>query len=291
MGRGSITSQSYLYAAVCLYLRVWLVDSGAEAMTEDEIGRDGEPTSRLVLERPRLWIRTVALATRVTACLYEPKVPGNDGSIFACGGGYYRPPPPKTTEEIEQEEIDRLENLIDWLKRQIEGYKNDINEWNEQIKDREQKIAEKQEELRQKEAELARRKGLPTHHVYVPEGAMEWLLHEVGHWVAATPEERRLPDYGYGQEEKGVGKAREWQAWAFEEIILAPFGHSREFIPPKQRGGVAFAKNGQIPGEHLRHVERHIREVAIDVDEWRALYGEWIRHEQESTDPSWERLQ
>lgn len=152
------------------------------------------------------------------------------------------------------------------------------------------KLVEEEECLKKIEEELAKRTGLSTLHVLVPEGAMEWLLHEAGHWVAATLEERRLPDYGYGQEEKGMGKAREWQAWAFEEIVLAPFGHSREFIPPKQKGGVAFAKNGQIPGEHLRHVERNIRELSdMHVEEWRAIWGEWIAYEQARSVPSWER--
>lgn len=112
--------------------------------------------------------------------------------------------------------------------------------------------------------------------VYVPEGAMEWLLHEAGHWVASTPEERRRPNYGLGIETHGHGADREWQAWAFEEIILAPFGPAREFAPPSQRDGVGFSKSGPIAEEHMRHAERSIRELGLDIEEWRAVYRPWI---------------
>lgn len=125
----------------------------------------------------------------------------------------------------------------------------------------------------------------------VPEGAMEWLLHEVGHWVAATDEERKLTNYGYGQEAKGVGKAREWQAWAFEEIILAPWGPSREFIPPRHRGGVAFSPAGPMPVVALHHIERQLQNIhSLHVAEWRVLYRDWIEYERSCDLPAWERI-
>ena len=37
----------------------------------------------------------------------------------------------------------------------------------------------------------------------VPEGSLEWLLHEVGHWVAATPEQRQQVNYGLDTDEYG----------------------------------------------------------------------------------------
>ena len=64
--------------------------------------------------------------------------------------------------------------------------------------------------------------------------------------------------------------------WAFEEIILAPFGPARSFAPPEHAGGVGFSKN-QIPYEAMRHAERRIANLGIDVDEWRGAYGEWSR--------------
>lgn len=116
--------------------------------------------------------------------------------------------------------------------------------------------------------------------------AMEWLLHEVGHWVASTPGERLLPNYGYGiVKQKGWGKDREWQAWAFEEIILAPFGPSRGFAPPEHRGGTAFDGPGYqlIPEEHLRYASTQIKASGISIEQWRALYGEWVRWGTERT--------
>ncbi len=123
------------------------------------------------------------------------------------------------------------------------------------------------------------RAGLSLSPVPVPDGAMEWLLHEVGHWTASTTEERRLPNYGYGiVKDKGWGKDREWQAWAFEEIIMAPFGPSRGFAPVEHRGGTAFDGPGWqgIPERHLKHVYAQILASGISVEQWRALYGEWV---------------
>lgn len=251
------------------------------------------PGSLLTLERPDLWLRAITLANGLTGIQYEPKAPGPDGSIFACSGGYWEPPPERTPEEKERDEIKSLEQIVSQLKRELDYFQQKIDHgeraYREYFRQRRDEINER---LKKAEEELARRTGLATLHVYVPEGAMEWLLHETGHWVAATPEERRLPDYGYGQEIKGVGKDREWQAWAFEEIVLAPFGPSRAFTPPKQRGGVAFSKNQPIPKAALRHVERNLRELPVDLAEWRALYGAWIVHEQAGPDaPQWSRLQ
>jgi hypothetical protein len=103
------------------------------------------------------------------------------------------------------------------------------------------------------------------------------LLHEVGHWVAATPEERLLPNYGLGPDETGWMGEREWQAWGFEEIIMAPFGPSRLFAPPSQRDGAAFKTAGPMPGWATHHAALRLSDVRIDIEEFRALYGEWVR--------------
>lgn len=50
-----------------------------------------EPLSALTRAHPALWIKATTLATRVTGILYEPKVTGQDGSIYSCGGGFWRP--------------------------------------------------------------------------------------------------------------------------------------------------------------------------------------------------------
>ena len=125
--------------------------------------------------------------------------------------------------------------------------------------------------------------------VFVPEGSLEWLLHEVGHWIPATPEERTATNYGLSAEEVGHGAEREWQAWAFEEIILAPFGPAREFTAPTCRTGVGFSKAGPIASVHLRTVEQAIQKERLAMEEWRAIYGEWIQFERGLTLPSWKR--
>lgn len=151
--------------------------------------------------------------------------------------------------EKQQEKQERINTKIDGLKKEIEELKKE-------------------------------RAGYSLSPVPVPDGAMEWLLHEVGHWVASTPSERRLPNYGYGiVKKKGWGKDREWQAWAFEEIIMAPFGPARGFAPVEHRGGTAFDGDGWqgIPERHLKHAYAQILASGISIEQWRALYGEWAQ--------------
>jgi hypothetical protein len=116
-----------------------------------------------------------------------------------------------------------------------------------------------------------------TKMVEVPEGAFEWLLHEVGHWVASDDEDRARPNYGLDGEDDGIGPKREWQAWAFEEIVLAPFGNARLLAAPSCRDGVGFSKPGPIDDTHHRHIDRRVRDSKVDIEEWRALAGDWYR--------------
>lgn len=275
-----------------------------------------QPNSQLTAERPDIWDRAVALATSVTGLEYVHKAPLPDGTIYACGGygyGHYTPPPP-TPEEIIIRKIDDIdrrikdhENSIAWredpdnddndlrkLKKQRdEARKRKIPtpELNRQIQDgersRKERIKNEIGELREKIGELQKERAEYTlSPIPVPDGAMEWLLHEVGHWVASTPDERLLPNYGYGTiKQKGWGSGREWQAWAFEEIILAPFGSSRGFAPLEHRGGTAFDGPGHqlIPEEHLRHANAQIKASGISIEQWRALYSEWVKWGTERT--------
>lgn len=146
--------------------------------------------------------------------------------------------------------------------------------------ERRREIREEIDEYKRGISELEEeRNGYNLSPVPVPDGAMEWLLHEVGHWVASTSTERQLPNYGYGiVKQKGWGKDREWQAWAFEEIIMAPFGPSRGFAPVEHRGGTAFDGAGWqgIPEQHLKHAYAQILASGISVEQWRALYREWV---------------
>jgi hypothetical protein len=279
-----------------------------------------EPNSQLTSERPDIWIRAVALATSVTGLEYVHKAPLPDGTIYACGGSFYYPPDPPTPHEIKIRKIDNLdrqiqqnnenywrrpeatENEYDSYIRNIEDLKKKREEARvrkiptpeldktiadyeiglpeakrknkESIKGRIDKLNEELEQLKRE------RGGITLAPIPVPDGAMEWLLHEVGHWVASTAAERQLPNYGYGiVKRKGWGSNREWQAWAFEEIIMAPFGPSRGFAPVEHRGGTAFDGPGwqPIPEQHLRHTAVQIRESGVEIEQWRSLYGEWVQ--------------
>lgn len=268
-----------------------------------------QPNSQLTAERPDIWLRAVALATSVTGLEYVHKAPLPDGTIYACGGGgWYSPPrPPPTPQEIIIREIDKIdrqihdkEDSIAWredpthIDREIRRLREQRDEARRRkipTPEIDKTIAEKERESQKRvktEIESLRKEierlkidrgNFSMSPIPVPDGAMEWLLHEVGHWVASTPDERQLPDYGYGVvKKKGWGKDREWQAWAFEEIIMVPFGPSRGFAPVEHRGGTAFDGAGWqgIPEQHLKHAYAQILASGISVEQWRALYSEWV---------------
>lgn len=242
-----------------------------------------EPQSLLTLERPDLWQRGLTLATRITGCRYVDKLPGAGGAILACGSGFHRPPKERledTRGEIrrEREKLERWQKLPP----DSEGDRIDKDHYPhiitpEDIEEQEQRIERLEEWTDKFEKEIDDGKwAAPSLIIPVPEGSLEWLLHEVGHYVVASPEERRLPDYGFGIiSEKGWGRAREWQAWGFEEIILAPFGSSRELCAPEHRGGVAWSIGGPMLAFATHHAENEIRNLGLDVEEWRAIYAEW----------------
>lgn len=203
-----------------------------------------EMNSRLTIERPDLWQRGLDIATGLTGYLYLPKLPAVDGTIFACGGGGY-PPTPFTIDE----QIRRQKEHVEWLKKTYPG--------DPVIKEAEEKVEE-----------LKRVKKSYKASVLVPDGAMEWLLHEVGHWIAASPEERTLPNYGDGHE---------IEAWAFEEIVLGQFGPARHFAPPTQRDGTAFDLSGPIPAWAFRHIDQRIGADRVAVEQFKLLWAEWVQ--------------
>lgn len=213
------------------------------------------PASLLTLERPDIWRRGLDLATGLTGYLYLPKLPAADGTIFACGGVYREPleaPKPKTPEDLRKERITKIDSEIAWRRRLIKERKEDIDLFEREIGD-----------LEKEKATLS---AAPS--VLVPDGAMEWLLHEVGHWLAASSDERKLPNYGDG---------REVEAWAFEEIVLGQFGPARHFAPLTQRDGTAFDLSGPIPASAFRHIDRAIAADHVAVEQFKAVWGEWVR--------------
>ena len=102
--------------------------------------------------------------------------------------------------------------------------------------------------------------------VYVPSGAMEWLLHEVGHWVVASNVDRLRPNYG---------DSRDIEAWAFEEAVLSHLGPARDFAPPTQRDGPAFIA-GPIPDWAFRRVDKRLTDGDIEIEPFQELWSEWV---------------
>jgi hypothetical protein len=189
---------------------------------------------------------------------------------------------PPTPEEIERARVEEVKKEIADIDAGIkrEEDSNDVTRRirdgaERRIKEGEERIEDLRRKRKEKDAELPAVTTAPM--VYVPEGAMEWLLHEVGHFVAASAPERQARNYGLGESERGEDGEREWQAWAFEDIILAPHGPARNFAPVTQRDGAAFARSGLIPDVHYRHIEKQILDLGLDVDQWRCEYGQWVR--------------
>lgn len=236
-----------------------------------------EPISKLTRERPDLWTRALALATDLTGYTYPHKEPLPSGTIYACGD--MLPRPPRTKEDVERE-IDEAKKQIEIRREPDSEFFSNTDFWQRHLEQLEKEL-EKFNDVKPSSACT----------VYVPEGEMEWLLHEVGHWIAATPAERLLPNYGLQDDilgtragfEKiivpstGLLAEREWQAWGFEEIVLSPYGPSRLLASPTQRDGVAFSQAGPMPYFALHHAEIQMRGLGVDVEEWRSVYGEWVR--------------
>lgn len=233
-----------------------------------------EPQSRLTRERPDLWSRALTLATRTTGCLYLPKLPGPDGAVYACGGSYRSWESPSLKKGDKEYRGPYVRDAIwdgerwvrEWGRRG--PFPDGLEQFNPNTLEWEPLPAWVDPAIPPQSAQSA--------HVHVPEGAMEWLLHEVGHWLAATPEERQMPNYGARTELWGIGREREIQAWGFEEIVLAPWGPSRRFAPPQQRDGAAFLLGDPMPWWATAHAERAMRVERVDLAEWRALYGDWL---------------
>jgi hypothetical protein len=234
-------------------------------------------------------------AVGLTGYEYLPKLPLPDGTIYACGGGYHdlwrerqEAPTAKTPEEIRQEEIRKIDREIAEIDSAIIDGEKDIERSEQSIRISRRRIDELQirkSNLEKQKRALVKRALVSAPTVVVPEGSMEWLLHEVGHWLAATPQERLLPNYGiladpsYDDKTQvnpnGFGYDREWQAWAFEEIVLAPFGPARGFISPSCAGGVGFSK-AQIPESAFTHIDKQLKGHRVDLEPFRQIFGEWI---------------
>lgn len=197
--------------------------------------------SLLTRERPEIWQAGIALVEATMRVRVRHRAPNADGTVSACGGGggYWTPPTPSEPQKAPT--------------------------------------------IRDPSVVPRKRNPTPQHirpdtvDLMVPDGAMEWLLHEAGHWVASTPEERKQANYGLNASEVGHDGDREWQAWAFEEIVLAPFGPSRDFAPPSQRDGAAYTKAGPMRRDCLQYIDRQIATLGLDIERWRVEWGAWVR--------------
>ena len=213
--------------------------------------------SQLTYSRPDIWERALDLAVSTTGMGYVDKRPLTDGTIFACGGGYYIPPTPETEKKIrirhQKEDIERMKREIADLKIKHPSLRVSLRMTLEDLKRAEEKLRELEKEQKAS--------------VYVPSGAMEWLLHEVGHWVTTSSLNRTLPNYG---------DSKDIEAWAFEEAVLSHLGPARNFTPLPHRGGPAFDMAGPIPKWSFRKLDKRIADDDISLEPFQRLWEEWV---------------
>ena len=217
------------------------------------------------------------------------KRPLPDGTIFACGIYYPDPVPyePSIEERIKRNKKNSMIHIniqaiysprsIDQIKGELEDLREQFRPKLEERIKKQQNIVDDMEEnsydhspdsIRSEKERLERlRNKLPSPiqslGVYVPSGAMEWLLHEVGHWVAASDADRLLPNYGIpasdvDRQRPSLGDDPEVEAWAFEEAVLSHLGPARYFGAsyttrrPRIYGG-AYSRLGVQKNEQAPH--------------------------------------
>lgn len=212
------------------------------------------PDSLLVSTRPDIWFRALTLAEATTGLSFPHKRELPNGTLYACGSGsgWYTPPSEETWRDADA--LDDLRRKRDELKKKVE--------------DRERL---QREQLEKEISELEKKLDLQ---VFVPEGSVEWVLHEVGHWLAASASERVLPDHGlqYHPEDD-----REWQAMAFESMVLQPWGDPRYLCAPTVRDdSVVFRTPGPVQERHTRHIDAQLHALALSIQPWRQLASEWV---------------
>lgn len=233
--------------------------------------------SALTRERPDIWLRGLALATSITGLSYPHKAAPSTGALQACGFYPPKPPPvPLTPKEIEEEGRQKVRDDIAYKRRWIQIHEREISDGENKIKEIGKEILHKRRRIKDLETEISdMEKQLLS--PLVPTGAMEWLLHEVGHWVVADDRERALTNYGLSESTTGHDGDREIEAWAFAEIVMAPFGSARALAPPTQREGAAFDVSGPIAQRHFARAERQIAAAGVSIDHMRMVWGDWVK--------------
>lgn len=217
------------------------------------------PDSLLMALRPDIWLRVLALAESTTGLSFPHKRELPDGALYACGGGgggWYEPTP---ASEPESDSLEELRRKRDELQKRV------------QERDRLQRERLQREQLEREISELEKKLQL---RVFVPEGSVEWVLHEVGHWLASTAAERMMPDHGLQSHPEDD---REWQALAFEALVLQPWGDPRYLCSPTVRDdSIVFRAPGPIAAHHARHIDAQLSSLGLSIQPWRQLASEWV---------------
>jgi hypothetical protein len=125
--------------------------------------------------------------------------------------------------------------------------------------------------------------------IETPDGDVEALLHELCHWLVASPEERDLVNLGMREDDPTPhSRLREEQAWRLECKLLEPFATEAEIharLTPESRSSHPVFQGGwQHDGRlALQHGLRSLS--VIDAPTWtrlRQILGLWDREQRET---------
>lgn len=117
--------------------------------------------------------------------------------------------------------------------------------------------------------------------VEIPEGAVEWLLHEVGHWVMSKHKGTDVVNYGLSLD----SIEEELLATAFQDIVFSPWDGAYSLAPktviaelsdPKDTN-IGFAQ--EISREMYREAEKRAIAAKIDFEYYCTVFGEWAEWE------------
>lgn len=118
----------------------------------------------------------------------------------------------------------------------------------------------------------------PVGQVRIPEGAVEWLLHEVAHYFVAESDEELHPNHGLQTVKPAVAELREWSAFAIQQAVFEPWGPVHLMVPPPHRGGLCYSTS-RFPSAAIKIADRQFGKGNPSLEYLRVIFGPWAKWE------------
>jgi hypothetical protein len=119
-------------------------------------------------------------------------------------------------------------------------------------------------------------------YIKLPEGDVESLVHELCHWLVATPEQREAPNLALDRVGVREGIALEEAAWTLEAWLFSPYLSEAELgalVSPFALEWVLFGADHPTvnnQAELLAHGLKALRDSALDVPQLRQVLRRWV---------------